>query len=187
MFSSRSLLLDVPPELQSMIASKLDAVSLCNFKLVCKGIDTWTKDPPKLSISEWQHFHSMFETMSPRRRRDLQTRACSNCKKVLDKGLFGDAAAARKLLKGRFCISCMIQTGYKRNFKVNRRAVFGCRGCQTAKPLEEEDQCLVDKDRWYENFPEVDGGGWFNASRGCRWCHDCWRILQNYRSLDHSP
>lgn len=181
-FSSKSLLLDVPPELQSMIASKLDAVSLCNLKLVCKGIDTWTKDPPKLSFSEWQQFHWMFE----RRRRDLQTRACSNCKKVLDRGLFGDGAAVRNLLRGRFCISYRIQTGSTRNFKVNGRAVFGCRGCQTAKPLEEEDECLVDKNHWYENFPRYDGSG-FDASRGYRWCHDCWRILQNYRSLDHSP
>lgn len=187
-FSSNSLLLDLPPELQSMIASELDAVSLCNLKLVCKSLDTWTKDPPKLSSSEWQQFHSMFETMARRRRRKLQTLGCSDCRKVLDKGVFSDRAAIRSLLNknGRICISCGIKNGSKRDFKIKGEAVFGCRGCQKAKPLEEEDKCLVDKARWYEDFPEV-GEGSFDASRGFRWCHDCWSIVKNYRSLDHSP
>lgn len=187
-FSSKSWLLDMPPELQSMIASKLDAVSLCNLKLVCKGIDTWTKETPKLSASEWQEYHSGFEKQARRRRR-LQTFGCSSCKKLLDKGLFRDGVIARNLLaKGRLCISCMIEKGSygNRNFKVDGRDVFGCRGCQKAKPLEEEDMCLVNKARWYEDFPEVDVDS-FVASRGRRWCHDCWTIVKNYRSLDCSP
>ena len=187
-FSSKSWLLDMPPELQSMIASNLDNVSLCNFKLVCKGIDTWTKEPPKLSTSEWQQFHSMFET---RKRRTLKTLGCSYCMKILDKGLFSDGAAARILLnKGRVCISCAIQKGSKPYFKaakVNGTTVFGCRGCLKAKPLvEEELKCLVDKAHWYEEFPAVDVGS-LDASRGCRWCHDCWTAVKNYRSLDPSP
>ena len=182
----------MPPELQSMIASKLDTVSLCNLKLVCKSIDTWTKDPPKLSSSEWLKFHSMFETMA-RRRRKLQTLGCSYCKQVLDKGLFSDGAAPRNLLRrGRLCISCTIQKGSKpvskRDFAVNGKAVFGCRGCLKAKPLEEEeeDECLVDKSHWYEDLPRIDIGS-FDASRGRRWCHDCWTVVKNYRSLDASP
>lgn len=96
----------MPPELQSIIASKLDAVPLRNLKLVCKGTDTWTKDPPKLSASEWQQYHSVFE-MRARKRRKLQTLGCSGCKKLLDQGLFGDVAAARHTLdKGRLCILC---------------------------------------------------------------------------------
>lgn len=170
-----------------MIAGKLDAVSLCNLKLVCKGIDTWTKDPPKLSASEWQQYHSIFETQA-RRRRKLQALGCSDCKKLLDTALFSDTAVRNSLKKGRLCISCAIQKGShdRRNFKVNGRDGFGCRGCQEAKPLGEEDKCLVDKVRWYENFTEVDPGS-FVASRGCRWCQHCWTIIKNYRSLDRSP
>ena len=177
----------MPPELQSMIASKLDPVSLCNLKLVCKSIDTWTKEPPKLSSSEWREFHSLFETMA-RKHRKLQTLGCSGCKKFLDRGLFGDGTAARGSLKrGRLCISCTIQKGSKRDFMVNGKAVFGCRGCLKAKPMvEEEDECLVDKAHWYEDLHEVDGGS-FDASHGFRWCHDCWTAVKNYRSLDRSP
>lgn len=184
--SSKSRLLEMPPELQSMIAGKLDAVSLCNLKLVCKGIDTWTKDPPKLSASEWQQYHSIFETQA-RRRRKLQTFGCSGCKKLLDKGVFSDAAARNLLNKGRLCISCAIHKGShdKRNFKVNEREVFGCRGCEKARPLGKEDTCLVDKTRWYEDFPEIDPGS-FLASRGVRWCRGCWTIIERYRSLDRS-
>ena len=168
-----------------MIAGKLDALSLCNLKLVCKGIDTWTKDPPKLSASEWQQYHSYFETHA-RRRRNLQTLGCSSCKKVLDRGLFSDVAASTTLHKGRLCISCAIQKGFhKRKFKVDRKEVFGCRGCQKAKPLGEEDACLVDNARWYEHF-RATGTGSFVASRGGRWCHDCWTIIEKYRSLDKS-
>lgn len=184
--SSKSWLLDIPPELQSTIASNLDAVSLCNLKLVCKSIDTWTKDPPKLSSSEWQQFHSMFEAMAGKRR-TLQTLGCSDCKKFLDRGLFGSGAARSSLKSGRLCISCRIQKGSKRDFTVNGKALFGCRGCLKAKPMEEEeDECLVDKVHWFENFPEIDSGS-FDASRGFRWCHDCWTVVKNYRSLDPSP
>ena len=174
------------PELQSMIAGELDAVSLCNLKLVCKSIDTWTKTVPKLSASEWQQYHSMFETQA-RRRRNLQTLACSGCKKLLDKASFSDTAVRTTLNKGRLCISCAILKGLydRRSFRVGRKEVFGCRGCQQAKPLGEEDTCLVDRAGWYEVFPEVDGK--FVASRGCRWCHDCWAIVEKYRSLDWSP
>lgn len=170
-----------------MIAGKLDAVSLCNLKLVCKSIDTWTKDPPKLSVSEWQQYHSIFETQA-RRRRKLHTFGCSDCKRLLDKRLFSDAALRNSLNRGRLCISCAIQKGShdKRNFKVSGREVFGCRGCQEARPLGEEDTCLVDKARWYEDFPEIEIGT-FVASRGCRWCHHCWTIIKRYRSLDRSP
>lgn len=184
--SSKSRLLNMPPELQSMIAGKLDALSLCNLKLVCKGIDTWTKDNPELSASEWQQYHSIFETQA-RRRRNLQILGCSGCKKILDKGLFSDAAARSTLNRGRLCISCAIQMGshLKRNFMVNRREVFGCRGCQKAKPLGEEDKCLVDSTHYFEDFPATDTGS-FKASRGCRWCHDCWTIVAKYRSLDCS-
>ncbi|CAD6584097.1 MAG: hypothetical protein ASARMPREDX12_001525 [Alectoria sarmentosa] len=184
----KSPLLDMPPELQSMIAKNLDAVSLCNLKLVCKGIDTWTKDSPKLSASEWEQYHSVFETYA-RKRRKLQTLGCSDCKKLLNKGLFSDAAVHKMLNKGRLCISCAIQKGShdkKRNFMVEKREVFGCRGCQEAKPPGEEDTCLVDNARWFEDFPEIDTGS-FVASRGGRWCHRCWKIVKNYRSLDKSP
>ena len=169
-----------------MIAGKLDAVSLCNFKLVCKGIDTWSKDPPKLSASEWQRYHSTFETQA-RRRRKLQTLGCSGCMKLLDKGLFSDAAARNSLKKGRLCISCAIQKGSydTRKFHLSGKEVFGCRGCQEAKPLGEEDSCLVEKARWYEVFPKNNTGS-FIASRGGRWCHGCWKIVKNYRSLDRS-
>ena len=177
----------LPPELQSMIAGKLDAVSFCNLKLVCKGIDMWTKDPPKLSASEWQQYHSAFET-SGRRRRKLQTLGCSSCKKFLDKGFFSDIAARKTLNKGRLCISCAIQKGFhdKREFKVDGNKFFGCRGCQKAKPLDEENECLIDNARWFEHFPPADIGS-FHASRGCRWCHNCWTAIMNYRSLDRSP
>ena len=170
-----------------MIAGQLDAVSYCNLKLVCKGIDTWTKNPPKLSISEWQSFHSVFETQA-RRRRKLQNLSCLGCKKVLDKGLFSDIAARKTINKGRLCISCAIQKGSydKRLIKVNGQEAFGCRGCQKAQPLGEEDACLVEDGRWFEDFPEV-SPGIFVASRGRRWCHDCWFAIQNYRSLDKSP
>lgn len=169
-----------------MIAGKLDAVSLCNLKLVRKSIDMWTKNPPKMSASEWKQYHSIFETQA-RRRRNLQTLACSGCMKLLDKGLFSDTAA-RHTLGRRVCISCSIQKGSydKRNFKVDGKEVFGCRGCQKAKPLSEEDTCSVDKTRWYEDFPEIDISS-FLASRGSRWCRDCWSIVKNYRSLDRSP
>lgn len=177
----------MPPELQSMIASKLDAISYYSLKLVCKGLDTWVKDPPKLSASEWQKCHSLIEGY-PRRRRKLQTLGCSGCKKILDRELFSDAAARNTLMKGRLCISCAIKDGChdKRNFKTNGREAFGCRGCQKAMPLDEEDTCMVNKAHWYEPFPEVDTGS-FIASRDTRWCHNCWAIVQNYRSLDVSP
>lgn len=174
----------MPPELQSMIAGTLDAVSLCNLKLVCKSIDTWTKDPPKLSAPEWQQYHSMFET----RRRKLKILGCSGCKKLLDKGLFSDAATRTSLDKGRLCISCAIRKGSydKRTLRVDRRLVFGCRGCQEAKPPGEEDTCLVDKAHWHERLPRTDTGS-FNASRGCRWCRSCWTIVKRYRSRDGLP
>ena len=187
-----------------MIAQKLDPVSLCNLKLVCKGINTWTKDPPKLSASEWQQYHSALETSS-RRRGKLQTLGCSSCRKFLDKGLFSDMAARKTLNKGRLCISCAIQKGShdRRTFTVGGKDLFGCRGCQKAKPLDEvrslnssypipvslilqEDKCWVDNERWFEHFPSNRAGG-FIASRSCRWCHDCWTIIMNYRSVDKSP
>ena len=171
----------MPSELQSMIAGKLDAVSLCNLKLVRKSVDTWTKNPPKMSASEWKQYHSIFETQARRRHRNLQTLACSGCMKLLDKGLFSDTAARHTLGK-RVCISCAIQKGSydKRKFKVDGKEVFGCRGCQKAKPLSEEDTCLV------EDFPQISISE-FLASRGTRWCHDCWSIVTNYRSLERSP
>lgn len=177
----------MPPELQSMIAGELDAVSLCNLKLVCKSIDTWTKATLKLSASEWQQYHSMFETQA-RRRRKLQTLGCSSCKKLLDRKFFSDAAVRKTLNKGRLCIGCAIHKGLygSRSFKADGKEVFGCRGCLEAKPLGKEDPCLVNKARWYEDFPEVDIGK-FNASRECRWCHECWAIVERYRSLDWSP
>lgn len=186
--SSKARLLKMPPELQSMVANKLDAVSFCNLKLVCKGINTWIKDPPKLSALEWQQYHSAFETGN-RRRRKLQTLGCSVCKKVLDRGLFSDVAVRHTLNQGRTCISCAIQSGYhdKRLFKVNGQEVFGCRGCQKAKTLSEEDRCLVDEARWFEHFPKNRDTNSFLASRGCRWCHDCWTSIINFRSLDRSP
>ena len=185
--SSKSRLLEMPPELQNMIAGKLDAFSLCNLKLVCKSLDTWTKDPPKLSTSDWLDYHSAFETKT-RKRRKLLSFGCSGCKKVLDKGLFSDAAARRSLVKDRLCISCAIRNGLynKYDFKLGGEQVFGCRGCQKAKPMGEEDQCLVDKGRWYEPLPAVSQDV-FVASRGCRWCHSCWSIVENYRSLDRGP
>ena len=170
-----------------MIAGKLDPVSFCNLKLVCKGINMWTKDPPKLSASEWQQYHSALETSS-RRRGKLQTLGCSSCRKFLDKGLFSDQAARKTLNKGRLCISCAIQKGShdKRNFTVDGKDVFGCRGCQKANPLDDEDKCWVDNERWFEHFPR-NGAGGFVASRGCRWCHSCWNVIMNYRSVDKSP
>ena len=170
-----------------MIADQLDPVSFCNLKLVCKGINMWTKDPPKLSASEWQQYHSALETSS-RRRGKLQILGCSSCRKFLDKGLFSDNAARKTLNKGRLCISCAIQKGShdKRSFTVDGKEVFGCRGCQKAKPLDDDDKCWVDNERWYEHFPRNDAGS-FDASRGCRWCHDCWTIVMNYRSVDKSP
>ncbi|KAM0805661.1 hypothetical protein BDR22DRAFT_296019 [Usnea florida] len=182
--SSKSRLLEMPPELQSMIAGKLDAVSLCNLKLVCKSLDTWTGDPPELSASEWLQYHSNFETRT-RKRRKLQSFGCAGCKKVLEHGLFSDAAARRPLIKGRLCISCAIRNGHydKYNFILGGEQVFGCRGCQKAKPLGEEDLCLVDKGRWYEPLPPFTRD-LFVASRGRRWCHSCWSIVENYRSLD---
>ena len=172
-----------------MIAGKLDPVSFCNLKLVCKGINMWTKDPPKLSASEWQQYHSALETSS-RRRGKLQILGCSSCRKFLEKGLFSDSAARKTLNKGRLCISCAIQKGShdnKRNFTVDDKDVFGCRGCQKAKPLnEEEDKCWVENERLYEHFPG-NGTGGFVASRGCRWCHDCWTVIMNYRSVDKWP
>ena len=184
---SKSLLLGIPPELQSMIAGKLDPVSFCNLKLVCKGFDMWTNDPPKLSASEWLQYHSPLETSS-RRRGTLNILGCSSCGKFLDKGLFSNNAARKTLLKGRLCISCAIQNGShdKRDFLVGVKDVFGCRGCQKAKALDEEDKCWVDNERWFEHLPKNDIGG-FVASRGCRWCHDCWTVIMNYRSVDKSP
>ena len=185
--SSKSRLLNLPSELQSMIAGKLDAASLCNFKLVSKKLDTWTKESPKLSTSEWLEYHSAFETKT-RKRRKLQSFGCSGCKKVLEQGLFSDAHARRPLIKGRLCISCAIRNGdyNKYGFKLSGKVVFGCRGCQKAKPLAEEDKCLVDKGRWYEPLPAVTQDV-FVASRGCRWCHSCWSIVENYRSLERGP
>ena len=170
-----------------MIAGELDAVSLCNLKLVCKSLDTWTKDTPKLSTCEWLQYHSTFETYT-RRRRKLQSFGCSGCKKVLEEGLFSDAAARKTLIKGRLCISCAIRNGHynKYDFILSGKQVFGCRGCQKAKPPGEEDPCLVDKGRWYEPLPAVDQNLYL-ASRGCRWCHSCWSIVENYRSLDRGP
>lgn len=170
-----------------MIAGKLDAVSLCNLKLVCKNFDTWTKDPPQLSTSEWIEYHSAFETKM-RKRRKLQSFGCAGCKKVLGKELFSDASTRYSLIRGRQCISCAIRKGHynKYNFMVNGKQVFGCRGCQKAKPLAEEDSCWVDKGRWYEPLPAVAPNG-FVASRGCRWCRSCWSIVENYRSLDSGP
>ena len=169
-----------------MIAGKLDPVSFCNLKLVCKGINLWTKDPPKLSASEWQKYHSALETSS-RRRGKLQTFGCSSCMKFLDKGLFSDTASRKTLNKGRLCISCAIQKGShdKRDFTVDGKDVFGCRGCQKAKSLDEEDRCWVEKEHWFEHFPgnHIEG---FDASRGCRWCHDCWTVVVNWRSVDKS-
>ena len=167
-----------------MVAGKLDAVSLCNLKLVCKSLDTWTKDLPKLSTSEWLQYHSTFETKT-RKRRKLRSFGCSGCKKVLDKELFSDAAARKSLIRGRLCISCAIRNGHydKYNFMVDGKQVFGCRGCRKAKPLEEEDLCWVDKARWYEALPAATQEH-FVASRGCRWCHNCWSIVENYRSVD---
>ncbi|KAL9132611.1 MAG: hypothetical protein Q9175_006218 [Cornicularia normoerica] len=170
-----------------MIASKLDAVPLRNLKLVCKGTDTWTKDPPELSASEWQQYHSVFE-MRARKRRKLQTLGCSGCKKLFDQGLFDDVAAARHTLdKGRLCISCAIQRGSqnKRNIRVIGKEFLRCQECQKAKPLG-EDTCLVDKAPGYEDFPEIASNS-FVASRGCRGCRDCWTIVEKYRSPDRAP
>lgn len=175
----------MPPELQSVIAGKLDAVSFHNLKLVCKGINTWTKDPPKLSASEWQQYHSGLESYA-RRRRKLQTLGCSDCKKLLDKVLFSDTALHKPLNKERLCISCTIKKRIRRNFKVNKEELFGCRGCLKAKPLHEEDSCYVDQARWYEDFPGT-GTGKFIATRNFRWCRDCWTPIANYRSLENSP
>ena len=181
---SKSRLLEMPAELQTMIAGKLDAVSLGNLKLVCKSLDTWTRDPPKLSASEWIQYHSTFETRT-RKRRKLQSFGCSGCMKVLEEGLFGDAAVRRSLAQGRQCISCAIRNGHydKYHFILNGKQVFGCRGCQKAKPPSEEDLCWVDKGRWYEPLPAATQD-MFDASRGRRWCHSCWSIVENYRSLD---
>ncbi|CAF9918135.1 hypothetical protein IMSHALPRED_004219 [Imshaugia aleurites] len=173
----------MPPELQSMIAGNLDAVSLCNLKLVCKGIDTWTKDPPKLSAGEWVQYHSMFETQA-RRRRKLQTLGCCVCKKLLEKGLFSDTAAHNSL-KRRLCISCAIQKGSynQRNFKVNGKEMFGCQGCQEAKPLGEKDT-WVDMPHWYgESGGSLEiGTASVIECRGCRWCCNCWYIIKRYRA-----
>ena len=170
-----------------MIAGELDAVSLCNLKLVCKSLDTWTRDPPELSASEWLKYHSTFETRT-RKRRKLQSFACSGCMKILEEGLFSDVAVRRSLAQGRLCISCAIRKGHydKYHFILGGKQVFGCRGCQKAKPPGEEDLCLVDKGRWYEPLPEI-APDVFVASRGCRWCHSCWSIVENYRSLDRGP
>ena len=179
----------MPAELQSMIARKLDALSFWNLKLVCKNIHMWTKDPPpKLSASEWIEYHSVFETHARRRRSNLQIMGCSGCKKHLDTGLFSDAEAHKLLNKGRLCISCAICKGShdRRILSVHGQKAFGCRGCQKAKPREEEDTCHVDKAHWFEHFPR-NREGRFNASLGCRWCQDCWAIIQNYRGQDRSP
>ena len=170
-----------------MIAGKLDPVSFYNLKLVCKGVNMWIKDPPKLSALEWQQYHSPLETLS-RRRGKLQTLGCSSCRKFLDKGLFSDKEAHKTLNKGRLCISCAIQKGShdKRVFTVDDKDVFGCRGCQKARPLDEEDKCWVDNERWFEHFPKNETGS-FVASRGCRWCHECWTVIMNYRSVEKSP
>ena len=180
---SKSWLLDMPPELQSMIAGELDAVSLHVLKLVCKDIDTWTKNVPKLSASDWVQYNSLFE----RRRRNLQDIGCSGCKNLLGKGCFSDRTVHKPLNKGRLCISCAIQNGShdKRKLKVNGQEVFGCRGCQEAKPLEEEATCVVYEARWYENFPRVGTGG-FLASYRCRWCHRCWNAIQRWHALKDS-
>lgn len=94
--------------------------------------------------------------------------------KLLDKGLFSDAAARNSLNQGRLCISCAIQKGsyYTRKFYLSGKEVFGCRGCQEAKPQGEKDSSLVEKARWYEVFPETDTGS-FIASGVGRWCHGC--------------
>ena len=186
--SSKYQFLGMPPELQNMIAGNLDALSFYNLKLVCKGVDIWTKDPPKLSALEWQQYHSTFETSAARRRRKLQTVGCAGCKKLLDRGLFSDTAIRHTLEMGRLCISCAIKEGShdKRIVKLKGEKFFGCRGCQKAKPLDEEDECLVDTGRWFEHFAEVDRGS-FSASRGRRWCRNCWPIIMNYCSLDTLP
>ena len=171
-----------------MIVGELDAVSFWNLYIVCKDVHMWTKDPPKLSTSEWIQYHSAFETHLRRRQTKLSIMGCSGCKKHLDKGLFSDAEARKLLKKGRLCISCTIRQGsHDRNvLKVNGQKVFGCRGCEKAKAFEEEDTCLVDKAHWFEHFPKTREGR-FNASLSCRWCQDCWAIIQNYRGQNKSP
>ena len=159
------MLLEMPPELQSMIASNLDALSLCYLKLVCKSIDTWVKDPPKMSATEWQQYHSAFETHARRKRCKLQALGCSNCHRLLDKGLFSDAAAHSTLTKGRLCIKCAILKGpyRKRSFKVNGQWVLGCCGCYKAKQLgDEEFSC-------WNRLPSIKYRN--------RWCIDCWALI----------
>ena len=167
-----------------MIASKLDAFSYCCLKLVCKGINTWIKDPPKLSPSKWLQFQSMIE--APHQRHKLQELGCFGCKKVLDKGDFSDTAARKAVDKGRLCIICKTRSGSKRNFEIKKNVVFGCSGCEKAQPLDKESNCLTGHAKWYEHFPRVRGGR-FRASRNRRWCHSCWAAIENYRSLDNSP
>ena len=168
-----------------MIVNELDAVSYCIFKLVCKDIDMWIKDPPKLSAAEWQRYHSILEA---RGRRKLQSLSCAGCKRILDRRLFTDAAAREDLDNGRLCISCEIQEGVHdtRSFTVDKEVFFGCRGCRKAKPLDELDKCLENVARWWEKHPRTKQG-LFRASRKCRWCHSCWDIIQNYRKLDQFP
>ena len=107
---------------------------------------------------------------------------------ILDKGLFSDTAVRTKLNQGRLCISCAIQKGShnKRNLKVNGQLLFGCRGCQKAKPLDQEAVCVVGERHWYEDFEKI-GTDTYLASRGCRWCHECWAAIENFRSQDSSP
>ena len=171
-----------------MIVGELDPVTFWNLILVCKEVHMWTKDPPKLSTSEWIHYHSAFETHARRRLAKLQVMGCSGCKKHLDEGLFSDAEAHKLLKKGRLCISCKTRQGShdRHALKVNGQKLFVCRGCQKAKSFEEEDACLVDKIHWHERFPKTRQGH-YNASFGCRWCQDCWAIIQNYRGQDRSP
>ena len=166
--SSNPSLETLPPELQCIIASHLDASSLATFRLLSKTLSaTWIKDPPRMTLAEWKLFQANFEAYARRRRRSsLPELACSMCNKLVAKELFGDAQSRKSLGNGRMCIACAIRKGSYDvcSFTVKGIKSFGCRGCRKAKPLDEEAA-------WREGCC---------YSRGARWCKGCWAVINNY-------
>lgn len=179
----RPILLTLPPELQSMIASHLDAPSLARYKLVSKTLCTWTPDPPVMRKLEWLQFNREFEARLRRGKAKTEGRllslACFYCNKIYSKNLFSDEQARKSWGTGRKCITCqIILWGRKpKTFLIGGIEHFGCVGCLQAKMLEEEDV-----------EPVVCRRHTFNMrfwGKGYRWCKECSRPLRNLYHVQH--
>lgn len=179
-------LLNLPPELQSMIAGALDDMSLYSFRLVAKGLDTWTKHAPKLSVAEWKTLQSRLESRRPRG--DLLSLACTGCQQVLAKNCFSDAQVRKTVGRGRLCVGCVTKrcSGKPKTFTIDGIEHFGCQGCRKAKLLHEEDKCEENGALWGDFLPHSYISRHI-SSHGSRWCQQCWTAVRNYHWLSNTP